>query len=167
MDRWSIIQLVVTNQTISLSRTSPYHVATPALKKWATGRYVIIDLGSANGCHVEHGGDWQQFAEAEVGATESLLLGEFPTNARDLIRRLSKPRPPGVTVMAAADETHRSRDEVAPPTGTGNAPAVTHDSLSAVWSRLPEYQKIAAIVATSVLGLLIIAAITIGFLGGL
>lgn len=125
------------------------------------GQYIVIDLGSANGCYIEQAEDWQQFAEAEVTATEALMLGEYRTTARDLIRRVLKPRAPGATVIASAEETQR-----------GAAPlpaeaALYRETLGMVWSRLPEYQKIASIVLAAVLGLLIVAAIVIGFLGGL
>lgn len=131
------------------------------------GRYVLFDLGSANGCFVEQSDDWQQFGEAEVQSTEPLMLGEYQTTARDLIRRISKPRPPGVTVMAAVDETQRTHDQPAAVEALGSATPAAGESLRSVWLRLPEYQKIAAIVSASVLGLLIVSAIVIGLLGGL
>ena len=131
------------------------------------GRYVVFDLGSANGCFVEQSDDWQQFGEAEVQSTEPLMLGEYQTTARDLIRRISKPRPPGATVMAAVDETERSHDQSAAVGSETSDFPVGGETLRSAWSRLPEYQKIAAIVSASVLGLLIIAAIVIGVLGGL
>lgn len=134
------------------------------IEELGDGQYIVIDLGSANGCYVEQSEDWQQFAEAEVMATESIMLGEYQTTARDLIRRVTKPRPPGATVIASAEETQRSFDQQAP----GQVePAETRETLRSVWSRFPQYQKIAIIVFAAVLGLLIAAAITIGFLGGL
>jgi hypothetical protein len=126
------------------------------------GRYIIIDLGSANGCYVEQSDDWHPFAEAEVLATEPLMLGEYRTAARDLIRRVAKPRPSGATVIASAEETQRGLEPA-----TAGRPPPARETLGAVWSRLPEYQKIATIVVAAVLGLLVAAAITIGLLGGL
>jgi len=125
------------------------------------GQYMVIDLGSANGCYVEQSDDLQQFAEAEVAATEVIILGEYRTTARDLIRRVNKPRSPGATVIASAEETQRNFDR------SEAAPVARQETLGGVWSNLPQYQKIAVIVVAAVLGLLIIAAITIGFLGGL
>lgn len=125
------------------------------------GQYMVIDLGSANGCYVEQSDDWQQFAEAEVTATEAIMLGGYRTTARDLIRRIAKPRPPGATVIASAEETQRNFDRAEA------AAAIPRETLGTVWLRLPQYQKIALIVVSAVLGLLIIAAIAIGFLGGL
>lgn len=125
------------------------------------GQYMVIDLGSANGCYVEQSDDLQQFAEAEVAATEVIILGEYRTTARDLIRRVNKPRAPGATVIASAEETQRNFDRAEA------APAASQETLRGVWSNLPQYQKIAVIVVAAVLGLLIVAAITIGFLGGL
>jgi len=128
------------------------------------GRYMVIDLGSANGSYVEQSDDWQHFAEAEVVATEALMLGEYRTTARDLIRRVVKPRPPGATVIASAEETQRGS---MPASAEIAQSAQSKETLGTVWSRLPEYQKIATIVVAAVLGLLVIAAIIIGFLGGL
>lgn len=131
------------------------------IEELGDGQFMVIDLGSANGCYVEQSDDLQQFSEAEVMATEVIILGEYRTTARDLIRRVAKPRAPGATVIASAEETQRSfdraRDEPAPP----------RETLGTVWARLPHYQKIAIVVVAAVLGLLIVAAITIGFLGGL
>jgi predicted component of type VI protein secretion system len=131
------------------------------IEELGDGQYMVVDLGSANGCYVEQSDDWQQFAEAEVMATETIMLGEYRTTARDLIRRVAKPRPPGETVIASAEETQRNFDrgpaETVPP----------QETLGSVWTRFPQYQKISAVVVAAVLGLLIIAAITIGFLGGL
>jgi predicted component of type VI protein secretion system len=134
------------------------------IEELGDGQYIVIDLGSANGCFVQQSEDWQQFTEAEVMATESIMLGEYQTTARDLIRRVTKPRPPGATVIASAEETQRSFDQQAPVPGE---PAIPRETLGTVWSRFPQYQKIAVIVFAAVLGLLIAAAITIGFLGGL
>ena len=78
------------------------------IEETSGGQYIVIDLGSANGCFVEQSDDWQQFAEAEVTATEAIMLGEYQTTARDLIRRVAKPRAPGATVIASAEETQRS-----------------------------------------------------------
>lgn len=131
------------------------------IEELGDGQYMVIDLGSANGSYVEHSEDWQQFAEAEVTAAEALMLGEYRTTARDLIRRVMKPRPPGATVIASAEETQRG------PIPAPGETAHSTETLGSAWSRLPEYQKIATIVVATVLGLLIIAAIVIGFLGGL
>ena len=131
------------------------------IEELGDGRYVVIDLGSANGCYVEQSDDWQQFAEAEVEGTEALMLGEYRTTARVLIRRIAKPRPAGATVIASAEETQRGTE----PPGAAQTPH--RETLGSIWSRLPEYQKIATIVVAAVLGLLIVAAITIGLLGGL
>jgi len=131
------------------------------IEELGDGRYMVIDLSSANGSYVEQSEDWQKFAEAEVTATEALMLGEYRTNARDLVRRVAKPRPPGATVIASAEETQRG-----PIPAPGEA-AQSAETLGTVWTRLPEYQKIATIVVAAVVGLLIIAAIIIGFLGGL
>lgn len=131
------------------------------IEELGSGQYIVIDLGSANGCYVEQSADWEPFAEAEVMATEAIMLGEYQTTARDLIRRVAKPRPPGATVIASAEETQRNFDRGAA------VPTVPGETLSSVWTRLPQYQKIAVVVVAGVLGLLIAAAITIGFLGGL
>lgn len=125
-------------------------------------RYMVIDLGSANGCYVEQLDNWQQFAEAEVQATETLMLGDYRTTARDVIRRVAKPRPPrGETVIASVEETQRGVQQAT----AGRIPA--RETLGTVWSQLPEYQKIATITVAAVLCLLIVEAITIGALGGL
>jgi predicted component of type VI protein secretion system len=131
------------------------------IEELGDGQYIVIDLGSANGCYVAQSEDWEQFAEAEVKATEALMLGEYQTTARDLIRRVAKPRPPGATVIASAEETQRNLDREAA------GPIAPRETLGSVWSRFPQYQKIAVIVFAAVLGLLIAAAITIGFMGGL
>jgi len=131
------------------------------IEELGDGRYIVIDLGSANGSYVDQSKDWQQFTEAEVMATEALMLGEYRTTARDLIRRVIKPRPPGATVIASAEETQRG------PIPAPGETAHSTETLGTVWSRLPEYQKIATIVVAAVLGILVIAAIIIGFLGGL
>lgn len=125
-------------------------------------RYMVIDLGSANGCYVEQSDEWQQFAEAEVLPTQALMLGEYRTTARDVIRRIAKPRPSvGATVIASVEETQRGVQQVT----AGRTPA--REMLGAVWAQLPEYQKIVTIAVAAVLGLLIVEAITIGLLGGL
>lgn len=129
----------------------------------ARGRFLIVDLQSANGCFVEHDARWRQFGEAEVTASESLLLGDHQTTARELIRRIAKPRQPGATVMAEAEETQRGFQ--------GNDPEneefeIAGEGSPAWWKLRPEYQKIAAIAAAAVLGLLIVGAATIGLLKG-
>ncbi len=127
------------------------------------GRFLIVDLQSANGCFVEHNASWQRFGEAEVTASENLLLGDHQTTARELIRRIAKPRQPGATVMAEAEETQRGFQ--------GNDPDIEEiknvGKRSPAWWKLrPEHQKIAAIAAAAVLGLLIVGAATIGLLKG-
>ena len=127
------------------------------------GRVLIVDLHSANGCFVEHDDNWRQFGEAEVTASENLLLGDHQTTARELIQRIAKPRQPGATVMAEAEETQRGFQ--------GNDRNIEEynnvGGRSLAWWKLrPEYQKIAAIAAAAVLGLLIVGAATIGLLKG-
>ena len=125
------------------------------------GRYRITDLGSANGSFVAQGGDWHQFSEAEITANERLMLGEFATTASELMRRVARSRPTGVTVMAEADETRRGDVRVAA------RPPAERETLGGIWSAMPEYQKIAAIVIAGVLGLLIVAAAVFGILESL
>lgn len=128
-----------------------------------SGRFLIVDLQSSNGCFVEHNASWQQFGEAEVTANENLLLGDHQTTARDLIRRIARPRQLGATVMAESAETQRGFQ--------GNEPDIEESKNVgerpwAWWNPRPEYQKIAAIAAAAVLGLLIVGAATIGLLKG-
>lgn len=127
------------------------------------GRFLIIDLQSANGCFVEQNAAWQQFGEAEVTASENLLLGDHQTTARELIGRIAKPRQPGATVMADAEETQRGLEvndtDIAASENTGGRSW-------ARWKLRPEYQKIAAIAAAAVLGMLVVGAAAIGLLKG-
>lgn len=126
-------------------------------------RFLIVDLQSVNGCFVEHNASWQQFGEAEVTASESLLLGDHQTTARELIQRIAKPRQPGATVMAEAEETHRGCQSNEPGIEAIND---LGEKPPAWWKPRPEHQKIAAIAAAAVLGLLIVGAATIGLLKG-
>lgn len=124
-------------------------------------RYMIIDLASSNGCYVEQSDAWQLFAEAEVQATDALMLGEYRTTARELIRLVAKPRPPRAeTVLASAERTQQGVHQAN--AGRPNA----RRTLGAVWSRLPEYQKYATFVVAAEISLLIVVAIAIGALGG-
>ncbi len=146
--------------TIDDSSVSRQHARIEELGR---DRFLIVDLQSANGCFVEHNAGWQQFGEAEVTASENLLLGDYPTTAHELIRRIANPRQPGATVMADAEETQRGFQ--------GNGPDIKEKinvgGKSHIWWKMrPEYQKTAAITAAAVLGLLIVGAATIGLLKG-
>lgn len=133
------------------------------IEELGRGRFLIVDLQSANGSFVEHNASWQQFGEAEVTERENLLLGDHQTTARDLLQLVAKPRQPGTTVMADAEETLRG------PQGDNPEFEMTgyEDTGPRLWwNRLADHQKIAAIVAAAVLGLLIVGATTVGLLKG-
>ena len=138
--------------------------AVPAvqLEDIGDGRFRLIDVGSANGSYVEDAGDWREFKEAEVAATERLLLGGFETTPRDLLRRLSQPPRPGSTVMASAEATMHDRSKAAASPKPRSAPR--QETLSDVWRNLPDYQKVVLIVGAAVVGILIVGAAVIGAL---
>lgn len=136
------------------------------LEDLGEGRFRLVDVGSANGSYVEDGGNWREFREAEIVATERLLLGAFETTAGDLLRRMAQPAKPGSTVLASAEATVYDRSKVAEaPKARQPAPAVKQqESLGDVWRSLPDYQKVVLIVGAAVVGILIVGAAIIGAL---
>lgn len=117
------------------------------------GRYRLIDVGSANGCYVQNAGDWCEFREVEVRAADPLLIGDYETTARDLIRRAQAPRGPGITVVADSDATrHGSRGRSAPVT----EPWIRR--LLNGWDELPLIQRNGLVASAIALAVLAVAA---------
>jgi predicted component of type VI protein secretion system len=117
------------------------------------GRYRIIDLGSVNGCCVRSNDDWREVREAEVRAADRLLIGEYETTVRELMRRAQTPRGPGITVVADAEATRhgrRQRDAL--------TPVHRVRRLRSGWHELPLIQRNGLTAAAIAFAVLVVAA---------
>ncbi len=88
--------IVLTDTTVSRQHSE--------IEDLGGGRFVLRDVGSSRGTHVEQAGAWQDVTETEVTADQPIMLGELKTSITALLKEagIAAPAPSKADAAAAS-----------------------------------------------------------------